>query len=70
MSEDKHICGSCTNKNCPAAGSEKYDGMTGPVIDCQKYKPRPWSLNWFVNWSLLFGLIAAILCAIHAIVVR
>ena len=57
MSEDKHICGFCENKDCPEAGNEKYDGMLGPTIGCTRYDSGPtiWTiifapLIWICSW--------------------
>lgn len=66
----KHICGSCKKTGCPDAGNEKYDGMVGPCIMCQEYKPPLWSLDCFIRGVIVFGMLAVILCAIHAIITR
>ena len=67
---NKHICGFCRNKKCPDAGDDKYDGMLGPTIGCQQYKPP---LLGFVTAILvilcaILGLIAGIVYVIGPIV--
>lgn len=62
-SEDKHICGSCTNKKCPRAGSETWNRVAhGPTTDCMRYYPGGTirgvifaPLYWLADWLSRLG---------------